>query len=609
MEEVKKHWWTYKKGDEELVGSMRNYIVELKDREEPGQRKAFACSLLYGDVPYSKANSLQFVQNDISKQIAYNLCQMMTDTVVSRLTKSKPKPYFLTSGGSFSQKRRAKWLNKFIDGVFAECDAYEVGAIALRDACVTGDGLVHIYIEDDKVKLERVVRSELLVDEIETTFGEPRQMHRIKVVPKDCLAARYPKKQDEIDESIYEETSNVSTLDTTSMVEVIESWKLPSKPGAKDGRHLISIPEAILVDESWDNDFFPIVRLSWSPQLSGYWAQGLIEQLMPLQSEMNMLLWMISKSIRRGGTFKVFLPHGSQISEQSLSGDIGQIIKGSAEPKYLTPPLVQPEVYQQVQDVERRAFARAGLNEMSTQGKPPAGVESGVALRTLSVERDGRFLTQSRRYDKLFVDIADVIIALISDMPSYEVKVKRGQFLETIDWSNVAADKDEYTLQVFSINSLMKDPVGRLSQVAEFMDRGFLSGTAARRLMDFPDTEQVEDLGTAAEEWITKCMEDIVDHGRDDVLPDTTDDLKLAERYALDTLAQAKTSEADDDTIARLMTYYQQVKQLQVNAMMAQQQMQMAAQPPMASGMEQQGQPQPGEMMQGQPEDLSGSLT
>lgn len=561
------NWWE-QKNKSLLSGELATYLDKLKVAEGPGQRKAFACSLLYGDVPLSRAAGQSYSFTNTNKQIAYNLCQMVVDTVVAKLTKSRPRPFFVTSGGTFSQKRRSVSLNKYIDGVFGDINAYDLGALVLRDACITGDGLLHVYNENGKIKAERVLRSEILVDEAETAFGEPRQMHRTKVVTKAALINRFPKFKFGIENSVYDPPMNLENLDYSNMVEVAESWLLPSGPNAKDGRHVISIRDEILLDEKWERDTFPIIKLSWSPQVAGYWSHGLVEQLMPLQSEMNMLLWMITQSIRVGGTFKLFLPIGSQISDQEVNGKIGKIIKGTQPPQYLTPPLVQPEIYRHINDVERRSLARAGINSFSASGQAPTGVESGIALRTVVGQEDSRFLDKSRRYDGFFVNVADAAIDNAKEIPSSKVKVRRGQFLEEIAWSQIDVDRSEYTLQCFSINSLTKEPVGRLSQIAEWVDRGFLNKKQARRLMDFPDTEQVEDLANAAEEYILKCMEDIVDKGLD-IMPDPMDDLEFAEKYSLETLAQAKTFDADEETQTKLRRYFLQVKELKAAAKQA----------------------------------------
>ena len=42
----------------------------------------------------------------------------MIDTIVSKVTKNKPKPTFLTDGGDWDLQQKAKKLTKYCEGIF-----------------------------------------------------------------------------------------------------------------------------------------------------------------------------------------------------------------------------------------------------------------------------------------------------------------------------------------------------------------------------------------------------------------------------------------------------------------------------------------------------------
>ena len=56
-------------------------------------------------------------------------------------------------------------------GIFYENDSYALGEKIFRDACVFDGGVIHVYNHYNRVKYERVVPLELLVDEVEGFYG------------------------------------------------------------------------------------------------------------------------------------------------------------------------------------------------------------------------------------------------------------------------------------------------------------------------------------------------------------------------------------------------------------------------------------------------------
>ena len=41
-------------------------------------------------------------------RISYNICQSAVDTVTSKISKNKPRPYYVTSAGDHEQQAKAK---------------------------------------------------------------------------------------------------------------------------------------------------------------------------------------------------------------------------------------------------------------------------------------------------------------------------------------------------------------------------------------------------------------------------------------------------------------------------------------------------------------------
>jgi hypothetical protein len=581
-------WWTLK-SNTEIANSISGVLRFLKDHQTERVKQSVVGARLYGNmgmfglagISYSAIASVSAGMRD---RVTYNVIQSVIDTLQSKMAKNKPKPYFLTSGGNYKEQRKAKKLNQFVEGVFYENKAYEFGSNAFRDGCVWGDGIVHVFERNGRVCFERVVNTELFVDEIEAFDGNPRSMHRVKSIDRDILYDLFPNHHKDIEEAKEGDQSskNGNYPNVADMVEVRESWHLPSGPDAEDGLHIISLQDKVLFKEAWKHDFFPFARFKWCPKLYGYWAQGLAEQLQNIQMEINKLLWLVQRSFHMAGTFKVFLENGSKVVKEHLNNDIGIIINYTGKPPvFYVPQIVPPEIFQHLLTLKQSAYEQAGVSALNATSEKPAGLNSGKALREYDDINTDRFQTVGQAYQAFYLDLAKLAIATIKDISednkgSYEVTVPGKRFLKTIDWKDIDLEDDQYVMQCYPISSLPNDPEGRLQTIQEYVQAGWISPREGRRLMDFPDLDQVETLANAEEEYLMEVLDKIADDG-DYTPPEPMDNLQMAMELGQWFYAVSKMQNADQDKQELLRTWIQQVAQLMQKAQQGQMQ-QMAAQ-------------------------------
>ncbi len=576
-------WWLAE--DDDLASALTAVLQFLKDHQQQRLTQWVISTRLYGNMMLVGRGGVTFsrvasTQPWLKERISWNCVQATSDTVVSRMVKNKPKPLFLSSGGDYKIQRRAKLLNKFVEGVFYENDAYAKGTQALLDSMIWGDGVIHIYPENKRVKYERVIASELWVDELDGFYGEPRSLHRSTDVDREVLLERlheWEKDSKEYDRKALKVTqAPISNPDNAAdfiadKVEVIESWHLPSGPNAEDGRHVITVLDCVLVDEKYDHDFFPFVFLPWCKRLYGFWSQGLAEQLQNIQLEINTILATIKQSFWKGGTFRVFLPVGSKVVKDHITNQIGSIVSytGSQAPVVVTPQLVQPEIFQHLSMLWQKAFEQAGVSQLAAASLKPAGLNSGIALREYNDIQTDRFQTIGKRYEAFYLDLARVSIAVVKDIVkgrgSYRVSVpSKGKFIEEVDWKDVDLSEDEYVLQCFPISALPTDPAGRLEQINEWVQAGWIAPRQGRRLMDFPDLEMAENLANAAEDYLTEILEKMVDEGIY-TKPEPYDDLDLAQELALEVYQRGKFQHVEDaklDLVRRFLKEIQGYKDI-----------------------------------------------
>jgi len=476
---------------------------------------------------------------------------------------------FLTDNGDYKQRNLAKKLNNFIQGEFFSTKAYEKATIALRDALVQGTGILHVYeTPDHKAELERVLLTELLIDPNEGMYGNPRQLYRMKLVDRDVLHAAFPKLEEKIILAAKgtPDNSSDSSKSVSDLVMVVEGWHLRSGKNAKDGRHTLAISTGSLLDEEYIKDRFPFSFIHYSPRLLGFWSQGVAEQLMGTQMELNSILYTISRAIKLVGVPRVFQEDGSKVLNAAHNNEIGTIVKyRGTKPEYVVAPCNAPELYAERDKLISYGYQQSGVSALQASSQKPQGLDSGEAIRTYDDISTDRFASLARRYDNLFIDLAYQIVDLAKDIATeqgeYSTVYPNKNGTKEIDLPKAAMIEDAFIVQCFTQSSLPKDPAGRLAKVTEMAQAGMISLQEARRLLDYPDLEQIEKLANAAEERILSILDDIIESGKY-TSPDPFMNLDLATQLTTQYINLYAPAKLEEAKMAKLRDFFSQVQDL-----------------------------------------------
>jgi len=571
-------WWL-SKDDTEKCNQLLSTAAFLKESQAYRYRQVAVYSRLYGNQSLfsfagSNTTKLDNPQGLPTDRPTFNLVSSATDTLVSRISQSRPAPVFLTDNGDYRERNLAKRLNNFILGEFYQTKTYDKAALILRDAMVTGTGCLKIYETDDqKVGVERVLLTELLTDPNESIYGEPRQIYQLKLVDRRVLLERSPKmkKVIEIAAKAYADNSADASKTVSDLVMVVEGWHLPSGKGAKDGRHTIACSSGILLDEEYNKDKFPFVFLHYSPRLLGFWAQGLAEQLMGTQMEINSLLVTISRAIKLVGVPRIFIEQGSKVTKAHNNNEIGTIITYTGiKPSYEVAQCVPQELYAQLQRVIQYGYQQCGVSALQASSEKPSGLNSGEAIRTYDDISTDRFASLSRRYDNLFVDLAYAIVDLAKDIcerdGSYSTVYPNKNGTKEIDLPKASILKDPFVIQCFNMSSLPRDPAGRMAKITEMIQSGMITIKEGRRLLDYPDLEQVERLANASEERIFQILDEIVENGKY-TPPDPFMDLQLANDLVVQYYNLYSSAKLEESKCQMLRDFFDQIQDMKQAAM------------------------------------------
>jgi hypothetical protein len=564
-------WWLAE--DKDLPAAVMNQCAAIiqADRGRIDSYNTFA--KLYGTWTPTFWNGYQLANSGrptapMRDRLTYNIVQSCIDTLTARISQNKPKPMFLTSQGDSKLQRKAKKLDAFCYGLYYANNFYQMAPKIFRDACVYGEGILHSYAEQGQVKHERVLPYELLVDYLESHYGpeSTKSIHRIKNIDRTQLSEDNPDHAEQIalmnNTSTFISANNRSVADT---VTVIESWRLPV--GSRPGRHTIVTENCILLDEDYENDFFPFAVMRYSPRLYGFYAQGMAEQLVPIQVEINRTLISIQRSLYLGGTHKIFVKSGSKVIKSHFDNLIGTILEyaGDTAPQYVVPQLVQPEIYSHLENMIQKGYQLPGVSQLSASSLKPMGIDSGKALRAVDDIQVQRFQTIAQGYEQFAVDVSrnDIAAAKLAyeDDHNFGVKVPGKRFIEEIKWKEVDMENDQYQLQVYPVSKLPNDPEGRLQTIQEMMQAGLLTPEAGRRLLDYPDLDAEENLVNSTTDYLHTILDKMVEGGKF-TAPDPFDNLQKGKELALEYYANGKLNNLAEDRLNLLRKFISQINAL-----------------------------------------------
>lgn len=570
-------WWKAKT-DQELCDQLLSTAAYLKETQNYRYRQAAIYARLYGNQTL-----FSFIGQNMSKmdQVSglpadrptFNAISSCVDTLTSKIGQSRPAPVFLTDNSDYKERNLAKKLNNFILGEFHQVKAYDKAMIILRDALVEGTGCLKVFEKDNKVCVERKLLTELLTDLNESMYGEPRSLYELKLVDREVLMAANPKFKKAIStaEQAYIDSSSEASKTVSDLVMVIEGWHLKSGKDAKDGRHTIACSGGIIFDEDYDKETFPFVFLHYSPRMLGFWAQGLAEQLMGTQMEINSLLHTISKAIRLVGVPRVFVEEGSKITKSHLNNDVGAIVNyRGTKPIYEVAPCVPQELYAQLQRLIDYAYKQCGVSALDASAQKPAGLDSGEAIRSYDEISTDRAASLSRRYDNLFVDLAYLIIDKAKEIADregeYQTVYPNKNGTKQVDLPKADMLNDPFVIQCFNMSSLPRDPAGRMQKIAEMITSGMIDIKEGRRLLDFPDLQQVELLENASEERIFQILDQIIEDSTY-TPPDPFMNLDLCTKLVVQYINLYGACKLEEDKMQLLRDFFVQTQTLKTAAM------------------------------------------
>lgn len=536
---------------------------------------------MLGGAPYTYSQLSRPALPD--NRVKVNIISSMCDTVSAKIGKMKPRVSFLTDGGDAMTQEQAKKLNKYMMGAFYKNDIYAKHREMFTDSTIFDIGAIKHYIQDGEIKSERVMAMELYVDLGDSLYGKPMGLYQVKYIQKDILIEQFPEMRGAINSSAHTiDSRGLDNKTNAEFVIVMEAWHLPINKDGKDGRHVICVQNGTLLDEGYKKDYFPFTFMRWSNMRFGFWGQSLADRLTGNQIEINKMLRIIQKSFHLGSAFKVFLEFGSKVAKEHINNEIGSIVYYTGQkPEFYVPKTVNEEYFRHLEWLIKSSYEEAGISQMSSQSLKPAGLDSGVALREYQDIETERFALVSQMYESTFLETARQYIDLSKELADegedFKVVAQSKKFIETIKWSEVDIEHNEYIMQMFPVSMLPHEPAGRLQFVQELMKEGMIPADYGLQLLDFPDLDPYLSLKTAAVDDLMDTLSNILTEGKYQS-PEPLQDLAQGVKLFQSAYLKAKNQKVPQEKLELILRWMSQAQAMLDQADQAAQAQQMAMQ-------------------------------
>jgi len=576
----KTKWW--EQPDEEMHTHVWATIKNIRKHQEYRSTNNLKFARLYSNMEITSLSGGLFnrtndAQNFTANRVTYNVIKSCIDTASSKISRSKPRPFFLTEGASWDLQQRAKMLTKFFQGLYENMGTgtgedrtfWGIGRQCFVDACIFGTGPVHIFTEGNEVKAERNFVDEILVDDAEGRYRNPRQMHRIKLVFREVLFDLFPAKyHNAIAAAPSGLQGDIEARSTADMIQVAESWHLPSGENAKDGRYCMSIENCTLSVSEYNKSYFPFLFQRWSLHPLGFYGRGLAEELIGIQLEINKTLRNIQLAQHLVAVPQVWLDVSSKIPGKKINNEIGGIkyYRGTA-PQFYTPQAMSGEIYNHLETLYRKAYEITGISLMSATSQKPSGLDSGRAIREYKDIQTERFALTENMYEDFYMEATYMALDMLRDLTAEGkkpiVRVKDGAFSEEISFKDVDIPNDKVAIRAYPTNFLPSTPAGKFQTVQELVQAGFYSQEEALDLLDFPDLAKANKIKLGPRDAVIKVIEyNVKNAGKDYISPDPRMNLEFAKPTAQTYLMRGLADNMPEDKLDVIRKFQDQIEGL-----------------------------------------------
>ena len=495
--------------------------------------------------------------------LSFNITAAVIDTLTAKLASLDIIPKAVTFKGNAKGRRLADDINYLISGLFSKLNLSHQLNLAYRDAMINRSGYLKVITEDGDVRIDRIVADEIIIDVADGYYNQPYKMIHRKAIPVHVAIEKWPKFRNQILECSIHEARQYNTQNFTPCVDIIEGWCRNSY--IPKGRHVIAIETATLLDENWDKDYFPILRVQYNEPVLGHMGQSVVDELFPIQREIDRILLTMQSIMKIISVPRIFIDSNTQVNPNHITNDIGAIINydghGGAAPVIHNGAGMPPELPAQVEFLIAQGYARVGLTAMDTQGQKPGGLISGEALREVNDQKSERMQLLEKNYEHSHIELSNLILKELKGQSLKLTAIDKDIGLVELSSDVIPDTENSYVLKIFPASSLSRDLPGKIEDVNSLIQMGVISPSYAPELFSMPDIDSFTTLQSAPRKLMEKKIEDMLESGKY-YNPEPYHDLDFALSHALQQYSLCQIHDEEETKLELLRSFIDDVRNL-----------------------------------------------
>lgn len=458
------------------------------------------------------------------RRLAENVVMSCVDGWTNLICRDRPHVNFLTKGADWSLQKKARLRTRFVEAHFLKRRLYEMATLAAKHAGIFGRGFIHTMKVHGRIDYEVVPPWQLKVHPREAMVCDPRTLARVRGIDKYVAAEQWPAMAAQI----------LAAPD--DRLELVDIWHLPSGPKAKDGIHCQVIRKVCTLSwKAYKWERFPIEEFFFDDNPVTWGGKGIAEELTGIQFELNSVARTIQNNCYHGGALKVGVQKGSTTT---LSNALGCPVVEFDEkpPVFFTADMGLEPLLGYQQTLVQRAFEKVGISQLNVQSQTPFASMSGRARLIHNQSYSQRFKTHHDRWEDLFRRIAERTLEAASDLEEtgedVAVIFPGRDHLEEIRYSDVAAEMEDFSCDVWTASLAGETPAARIAHIDQMMSLGMIDLAGALELYQIPmDLRAHMERVLAPLELAREAIDRIIEDG-EPVTPTPMMDLKRAAEYA-----------------------------------------------------------------------------
>ena len=454
---------------------------------------------------YQSVGFNRIFYDDASVQTRLNVIKSAIDTVTSKLSQARVRPFFDAVKGDYNTIKAARSAQIFFDQFFDSQKIYERAPETAR-ACMLFDG-GHFWIDEESMMITPLPHWELYVN--------PYEVNSVGI--KNCTVGMVRKQNYPIS-AIKKQFPNVPQLEKykntnrDGVIEFIVFYDLENK------KKWFIAGKDVIWCKKIEYSRLPVTSLWWAKPILGWSTTCLADDLYTIQVTIDEIQLRIDQAVKQSPFNTVYVPQGSEIKSTQLSNEAGLAVPfvdgpEGGVPVVVTPAPISPMYSTLLDSYIAKAYELAGISQLSAQSKKPGGVTSGVAFQTLEDVESERFNVIVQDYIHQFVELAELCVEVFPEnadvLPETMDRAK-------IKWGDIKKQRDLFRVQYSAGSALSKDPSTKIQQIQQLQSLGINLQPILPQLLEFPDLETAYSVTTSSYDYVQTVIEKAAETGKTD---------------------------------------------------------------------------------------------